>query len=50
MRLAARPDYRTGQAIVEQALVRGWQATTFVRSAAKLPISHERLKIVSGWP
>jgi putative NADH-flavin reductase len=39
---------RTGQPLVEQALAAGHTVTAFVRDAAKLPITHERLTVVVG--
>jgi len=39
---------RTGRPLVEQALAAGHDVTAFVRDPAKLPITHERLRIVQG--
>lgn len=38
----------TGQHLVKQALLLGHTVTAFVRNAAKLGISHQHLKIVTG--
>lgn len=39
---------RTGRPLVEQALRAGHEVTAFVRDPAKLGISHEKLRVVSG--
>lgn len=39
---------RTGQPLVEQALAAGYDVTAFVRDPAKLPIAHQRLRVVRG--
>jgi putative NADH-flavin reductase len=39
---------RTGKPLVEQALAAGHTVTAFVRDAARLPMTHERLQIVVG--
>lgn len=39
---------RTGRLLVEQALGHGHEVTAFVRDAARLPITHERLTVVVG--
>lgn len=39
---------RTGRPLVEQALAAGHDVTAFVRDPAKLPIKHDRLRIVQG--
>ena len=39
---------RTGRPLVEQALAAGHEVTAFVRDAAKLGTSHEKLTVVEG--
>lgn len=39
---------RTGRLVVEQALSTGLEVTAFVRDPARLPLAHERLRIVAG--
>jgi putative NADH-flavin reductase len=39
---------RTGRLVVEQALAAGHEVVAFVRDPAKLPLRHERLRIVPG--
>lgn len=39
---------KTGQALVAQALARGWQVTALVRDPSRLAITHERLATVQG--
>jgi len=39
---------KTGRQVVSQALSRGWRVRAFVRDAAKLALSHERLEIAVG--
>jgi putative NADH-flavin reductase len=39
---------RTGRLVVEQALGHGHEVTAFVRDPARLAISHERLRVVTG--
>lgn len=39
---------RTGLPLVEQALAAGYAVTAFVRDPAKLPIAHQRLRVVQG--
>lgn len=38
----------TGLALTEQALQRNYQVTAFVRDPARLPVQHDRLRIVQG--
>jgi putative NADH-flavin reductase len=38
----------TGRLVLEQALAKGHTVTALVRTPAKLPVSHERLKILQG--
>lgn len=38
----------TGRRLVDEALERGWTVTALVRDPARLPIQHERLRIVKG--
>ena len=38
----------TGRHVVDQALAAGHTVTAFVRDPAKLPVQHERLRIVKG--
>jgi putative NADH-flavin reductase len=38
----------TGRQLLEQALRAGHEVTAFVRDASRLPITHERLRIMSG--
>jgi putative NADH-flavin reductase len=39
---------RTGRQVVEQALGHGHDVTAFVRDPSRLPLSHERLRVVVG--
>lgn len=39
---------RTGQPLVEQALDRGHAVVAFVRDPSRLPLTHERLRVVQG--
>lgn len=39
---------RTGRPLVEQALARGHWVTAFVRDPTRLPVAHERLRVVRG--
>jgi putative NADH-flavin reductase len=39
---------KTGQALVAQALARGWRVTALVRDPSRLGITHERLATVQG--
>lgn len=39
---------RTGLHLVEQALAQGFHVTAFVRSPSKLPMKHERLRVIQG--
>lgn len=38
----------TGQELVAQALAQGHEVTAFVRNPAKLPLTHERLRVIAG--
>lgn len=38
----------TGRHVVDQALAAGHRVTAFVRDPAKLPVRHERLRVVTG--
>ncbi|GAB3639603.1 NAD(P)-dependent oxidoreductase [Spirosoma arcticum] len=38
----------TGRELVQQALDRGHQVTAFVRDLARLPIHHDRLRLIQG--
>lgn len=39
---------QTGRQLVEQALAHGHEVTAFVRDPARLPVRHERLRVVQG--
>ena len=39
---------RTGLPLVGQALERGYEVTAFARTPSKVPMSHERLRVVEG--
>lgn len=39
---------RTGIPLIEQALAAGHEVTAFVRDPARLPVLHERLRVVQG--
>jgi uncharacterized protein YbjT (DUF2867 family) len=39
---------KTGREVVRQALARGFHVTAFVREAARLPLTHANLRLVTG--
>lgn len=39
---------KTGREVVRQALARGFEVTAFVRNAARLPLAHANLRLVTG--